>query len=105
MLENRPNLCLAMHLYHPLCSRLIAVKFRKPSGVCCTGGVESSFCQIGYALGLASTSHFNDTGIPSLTGNPKPGSRDIANEGVSEKNIINVEVVRLEHGLECVQDT
>lgn len=84
MLENRPNRWRAMHLYHPLCSRRISVKFKKPSGVCWTGGLESSFCQTGRAFGFASTSHFRDTGIPSRIGKPKPGSLDIANEGVSE---------------------
>lgn len=83
MLEKRPNRCLDIHLYQPLCSRLISVKFKNPSGVCCTGGLESSFCQMGAALGFASTSHFKETGIPSLIGNPKPGSLDMANDGVS----------------------
>lgn len=83
MLENLPSWCLAMHLYHPLCSLLISVKLRNPSGDCCTGGAESSFCHIGKARGFASTSHFRDTGIPSVIGNPKPGSLEIANDGVS----------------------
>lgn len=83
MLEKRPRRCLDMHLYQPLWSRLISVKFRKPSGVCWTGGSESSFCQIGAALGLASTSHFKDTGIPSRMGIPKPGSLEMAKDGVS----------------------
>lgn len=74
-----------MHLYHPLCSRLICVKLRNPSGDCCTGGLPSSFCQTGRALGFESTSHLSETGIPSLIGNPKPGSLDMAKEGVSEK--------------------
>ena len=60
------------------------MKFRKPSGLCSTGGSLSSFCQMGAALGFASTSHFKDIGMPSRTGKPKPGSRDMANEGVSE---------------------
>lgn len=85
--ENLPNKCREMHLYHPLCSLLMAVKFRKPSGDCWTGGLLSSFCQIGAARGFESTSHFKETGIPSRIGNPKPGSREIAKDGVSETKI------------------
>lgn len=85
MLENRPSRCCAIHLYHPLCSLRISVKFRKPSGDCCTGGSVSSFCHMGLALGLASTSHFRETGIPSRMGKPNPGSREIPNDGVSVK--------------------
>ena len=83
MLLNFPNICLDIHLYHPLCSRLISVKFKNPSGVCWTAGSPSSFCQIGLDLGFESTSHFKDTGMPSLIGKPKPGSLDMAKEGVS----------------------
>ena len=40
-------------------------------------------CQIGTLDGLLSTSHFRLTDIPSTIGIPKPGSRVMANDGVS----------------------
>lgn len=75
---------LAVHLYHPLCSCLIAEKLRYPSWDWTTGGGPSSFSHIAVETGLASTSHLSETGIPSNMGMPKPGSREMANDGVSE---------------------
>lgn len=46
---------------------------------------HSPFCQIGLAGGLESTSHFSDTDIPSVIGNPNPGTRLMPKDGVSEK--------------------
>lgn len=40
--------------------------------------------------GFESTSHFKDTSIPSLKGYPKPGVREIANDGVSAKTYSHV---------------
>ena len=48
-----------------------------------TGGSPSSFCHIAGLGGFESTSHFNETGIPSRNGYPKPGVRVMANDGVS----------------------
>lgn len=50
-----------------------------------TGVSPSSFCHKGVLGGFESTSHFKDTSIPSLNGYPKPGVREIANDGVSAK--------------------
>lgn len=52
-----------------------------------TGVSVSSFCHRGVLGGFESTSHFKDTSMPSLKGYPKPGVRDMANDGVSEKKI------------------
>lgn len=93
MLLNLPNIWRAIHLYHPLCSLRISLKLRNPFGFCMTGGSPSSFCQIGLAFGFESTSHFRETGIPSRIGNPKPGSRDMANDGVSEKQNNNCQKI------------
>jgi len=41
--------------------------------------------QTGLAGGLESTSHFKETGMPSLKGNPNPGTRLMANDGLSVK--------------------
>jgi len=54
--------------------------------VCCLRyGVNNilPFCQTGDDGGFESTSHFSDTGMPSLIGMPNPGIRLIPNEGVS----------------------
>ena len=48
-----------------------------------TGGSASSFCHNGVLDGFESTSHLRVTGIPSLSGYPKPGVLVIANDGVS----------------------
>lgn len=46
---------------------------------------------MGAALGLASTSHLRDTGMPSRTGKPNPGSRDMAKDGVSGTKAVAIE--------------
>lgn len=48
-----------------------------------TGGSPSSFCHTGVLGGFESTSHLSETSIPSRSGLPKPGAREIANDGVS----------------------
>lgn len=45
------------------------------------------FCQTGVDGGLESTSHFNETGIPTVRGVPNPGILLIPKEGVSETKI------------------
>lgn len=52
-------------------------------GVLRTGGSPSSFCQMGVLDGFESTSHLSDTSMPSRNGYPKPGVREMANDGVS----------------------
>lgn len=49
-----------------------------------TGGSPSSFCHTAELGGFESTSHFNETGIPSRSGKPKPGVLVMANDGVSK---------------------
>lgn len=55
-----------------------------------TGVSASSFCQSGVLGGFESTSHFSDTSMPSRSGYPKPGVREIANDGVSLYNMKQV---------------
>lgn len=52
-------------------------------GVGLTGESPASFCHIGELGGFESTSHLSETSRPSRNGYPKPGVREMANEGVS----------------------
>lgn len=45
--------------------------------------ISIPFCQTGDDGGFESTSHFRDTGRPSLIGIPNPGIRLIPKDGVS----------------------
>lgn len=45
--------------------------------------VSIPFCQTGEDGGLLSTSHLRETEMPSLNGNPNPGVRIIAKDGVT----------------------
>lgn len=62
--------------------------FVKISNISLITHIKLTFCQIGADLGFESTSHIKDTCIPSRIGKPKPGSLDMANEGVSAINHI-----------------